>query len=69
MSNPDPLTAWAAGPAPAGPPRSDSLTEWTIKGEIRCPDDCGRYFDAECTLPDLEKFIDEHDCAEAMAAP
>jgi hypothetical protein len=44
-----------------------SLTEWTIEGEIRCPDDCGRYFDVDCTLPELEKFIDEHDCAEAMA--
>jgi hypothetical protein len=47
---------------------TEYLTEWTVNGEIRCPDDCGQYFNVECTLPELEKFIAEHDCAEAMEA-
>ena len=40
--------------------------EWHIEGEIRCPGDCGRRFPADCSLPELEQFIDEHDCAEAV---
>ena len=43
------------------------LTEWTINhAELRCPDDCGLYFEFLGTLPELQKFIDEHDCEDAI---
>ena len=41
------------------------LTEWHVTGELRCPDDCGLYFDFDGSLPELQQFADEHDCAEA----
>jgi hypothetical protein len=60
VSNPDPLTAWAAGPAPARP------AEWTVEGVALCPGQCGLYFDFNGTPQDLQEFISEHDCAFAQ---
>ncbi len=43
------------------------LTGWTVEGVVRCPGDCGLYFDFCGTPQDLADFIDEHDCAFAQA--
>ena len=39
------------------------LTDWHIEGEIWCPD-CGTYFDFDGSVLELQKFIDQHDCAK-----
>jgi hypothetical protein len=43
---------------------SGRAEEWTVEGVARCPGDCGRYFDVEATLPELENLIETHDCAK-----
>jgi len=39
---------------------------WTVEGVLRCPGDCGLYFDFCGTPHDLERFISEHDCAKEL---
>jgi hypothetical protein len=43
-----------------------AVTGWTVEGVIRCPGDCGLYFDFCGTPQDLQTFISEHDCAFAQ---
>jgi len=41
-------------------------TGWHVEGVIRCPGDCGLYFDFCGTPQDLQEFISKHDCAFAQ---
>jgi len=35
----------------------------TAEGVARCPD-CGLYFSVEAALPELENYIEPHDCGK-----
>ena len=42
------------------------MTAWTVEGIVKCPGDCGLYFDFNGTPQDLQDFISKHDCAFAQ---
>lgn len=46
-----------------GAPGTECAGECTVEGVAQCPG-CGLYFNVQATLPELENFIETHDCAK-----
>ena len=43
----------------------DTITAvWTVEGVVKCPGECGLYFDFDGTPSDLVKFVIAHRCTQ-----